>query len=220
MMTEAWDTIFTARCSQTLTETEADIWMLEIRRSITGWAHDSFVDGPDPLKGDKVKAINADLCAVIRHTMNQGNPPRADAGRRSARYTVSDLIMWVRLWKKTVRILDDHPDINQTDAMLINMMKPVIVQWADQGRWSDIAFEIPMPFKIHNEGNMPNMTLSKHGQAQLELWVLTEYGMSCRDERRKWCVENYPRLFGKEYEDAELQDLTDGVGFPAPWEGY
>lgn len=195
-MTEAWDSVFAARCSQALTEKEANIWMLELRRAVTGWKHDPILDGPDPLKGEKVKEINADLCNVIRFTMDRGNPRRADSQRKQSRYTVTDLILWVSIWRRDGRIMDSRPDISVTDLFLINKMKPVIVKWAEEGRWDDIAFEIPMPYLIQNEGALPNMTLSEHGQKQLENWVLSEYGMNCLDRRYQWAKENSDRLKG------------------------
>ena len=116
-----------------------------------------------------------------------------------------------------MRIMDDHPDMNANDLYLINKMKPVIVLWAEQGRWDDIAREIPCPLLMQNEGKIPNMTLTKHGQEQLENWVLMEYGMNCREVRYEWAKNNPVDLGDLGHVAGSMLDSRCTV--PAPSEG-
>ena len=198
-MTESWDTVFAQRCAISLDASESEQWFMELRKTIPGWQHDYLLDGNDPLKGDKAKAINTEICTAIRWAMEQEKVPRADLDRRSAKYNLSDLIKWIRVWKSNARRYDNHRPMSNTDEWLISKYKPILRDWAYADRFHDIAFEIPMPLKIINEGeNMPNMTLSPEGQKQLETWVLTELGIDCLKERQKWTKANYKRLTGKE----------------------
>ena len=103
--------------------------------------------------------------------------------------------------------MDAHPEINRLDIYLINKMKPVIVEWAERKMWDEIAFAIAMPTNYPEMARAleANMTLSEDGQSQLETWILTEYGMDCRNHRIQWAKDNYDRVFGIESELALIK---------------
>lgn len=185
MKNDQWFGVFTALTGQKFDGEEARLWTVELKNTITAWRDEQSIE-----------KINDELCNIIRWAMSQEQIPRADTGRKSARYCLADLIKWTKLWKRNKKDYDSSAGVSTQDQYIMRAMKRVFTEWAKDKRWADIAFGVTMP---HNDKQLAaeikyNFSLSDSGVREMEIWLDQRYGMDVKRVVGEWTKENYKRV--------------------------
>jgi hypothetical protein len=195
-MNSKWPDLLNMRFGVKLTDSEAKEWYLELRRTVRGYELNREIER-DPFVSDQLKLINHEICETLRYIASMDRPPRADNERSIARYTVSDLQLWIAKYREHLRV-----NTTQDKSRRVTATKKICLAFYKKGDLANAAFSAYNP--IHSKQGeiylfqecIGNISLDHDEIREVEDYCYKQLGFNPSKERRKWAQENYERIMG------------------------
>jgi hypothetical protein len=172
----------------------ADQWFVELRRNVKHWNYDQIIEGDDMINSPQGLVIHDELCRVLRHTSKLERKPRSDTEHSVYAYNVSDIVLWVNLYRK------NNPDHDQqaSSTRKVYVTKRIIKHLFERDRLSDAAFSAHNPLHT-KEGQIMigearvGDVLSPEQCKEMDRYCIS-LGFDAGREREEWATKNYNRV--------------------------
>lgn len=216
---QSWVQLMQMYFSVKLSASEAIAWFIELRRTTAGWKHDPALDGTtDPCKGEKAKAINVELCNVIRYIADLDTIPRKSDGGKNGDYkgkpNVKDLGLWIWIYKKSTSKATGF-GIHQR---FVEVCRDAIKELVEEGRRFDASILAENPMGImdkhwHIWEVGGNRGYSADEQVEIKKYC-DEIGLNIQEEHNKFYEQDTGRKPVSQYAshltekwDAEQEEI-------------